>query len=227
LSFKRSFKFLVSSFKLGGDSIIQELRTRVSKPETRNHRLETYLILLLFGIAMSACQQKMAEQPRYDPLEASEFFGDGQSARPRVENTVARGELRDDEHFYAGGSGATPAATFPFPITLEVLQRGRERYDIYCSPCHSLTGDGDGMIPRRGFTRPVSFHIERLREAPPGYFFHIITQGLGAMPNYRAQIPPRDRWAIIAYVRALQLSRNASINDVPPEKRDELAGGQR
>ncbi|MGH7926819.1 MAG: c-type cytochrome, partial [Candidatus Binatia bacterium] len=111
----------------------------------------------------------MAEQPRYDPLEASEFFADGQSARPLVENTVARGELRDDEHFYAGMSGGTPAATFPFPITLEILQRGRERFNIYCSPCHSRVGDGDGMIPSRGFTRPPSFHIQRLREAPPGY----------------------------------------------------------
>lgn len=175
----------------------------------------------------TACRQKMAEQPRYDPLEASEFFADGQSARPLVENTVARGEIRDDEHFYTGRSGATPAATFPFPITLAILQRGRERYDIYCSPCHSRTGNGDGMIARRGFARPPSFHIPRLREAPPGYHFHVITQGLGAMPDYRHQIPPRDRWAIIAYIRALQLSHNATVNDVPPQERDQLAGGQR
>ena len=182
---------------------------------------------LLFAIAVAGCQQKMAEQPRYDPLEASEFFADGQSARPRVENTVARGELRDDEHFYAGVSGATPATTFPFPITLEILQRGRERYAIYCSPCHSQTGDGDGMIPQRGFTRPVSFHIQRLREASPGYYFLIITQGLGAMPNYRDQIPPRDRWAITAYIRALQLSQNATVSDVPAEERDKLTGERR
>jgi mono/diheme cytochrome c family protein len=169
----------------------------------------------------------MAEQPRYDPLEASEFFADGQSARPPVENTIARGELREDEHLYAGTSNGAPAATFPFPITLEILHRGRERFNIYCSPCHSRVGDGNGMIPSRGFTRPPSFHIQRLREAPPGYFFHVITQGLGAMPSYRQQIPPDDRWAIIAYVRALQLSRNATIKDVPPQLREQLTRGQR
>lgn len=181
---------------------------------------------LLFVIGVAGCRQQMAEQPRYDPLEASEFFADGQSARPPVENAVARGELREDEHFYAGLSGGAPASTFPFPITLEILQRGRERFDIFCSPCHSRTGDGNGMIPSRGFTRPPSFHIQRLREAPPGYFFQVITQGLGAMPNYRQQIPPGDRWAIIAYVRALQLSQNATINDVPPQQRSQLMRGQ-
>lgn len=182
---------------------------------------------LLFVTAVAGCRQRMAEQPRYDPLEASEFYADGQSARPLVENTIARGQLRDDEHFYTGGSGGAPAATFPFPITLEILQRGRERYGIYCSPCHSLTGDGDGMIPRRGFTRAASFHMQRLREVPPGYFFLVMTQGFGAMPNYRNQISPRDRWAIAAYIRALQLSQNANIGDVPPEARGQLTGESR
>jgi hypothetical protein len=186
-----------------------------------------YSTLALALTLANGCRQQMAEQPRYDPLEASQFFADGQSARPLVENTVARGELRDDEHFYAGASGGKPAATFPFPITLEILQRGRERYDIYCSPCHSLTGDGDGMIPRRGFTRAASFHIQRLQEAPPGYIFHVMTQGLGAMPNYRNQITPRDRWAITAYIRALQLSQNATVSDVPPQERGKLIGESR
>lgn len=182
---------------------------------------------VLLAIAAAGCRQQMAEQPRYDPLEASNFFADGQSARPLVENTVARGQLRDDEHFYTGESGGAPAKSFPFPITLEILQRGQERYGIYCSPCHSLTGDGDGMIPRRGFTRAASFHIQRLRDAPPGYFFLVMTQGLGAMPNYRNQIPSRDRWAITAYIRALQLSQNATIGDVPPEARVKLRGETR
>ena len=189
----------------------------------RQHSITKLVISsVLIAIAAIGCRQQMAEQPRYDPLEASQFFTDGQSARPLVENTVARGQLRDDEHFYTGGSGGALAKTFPFPITIGVLQRGQERYGIYCSPCHSLTGDGDGMIPRRGFTRAASFHIPRLREAPPGYFFFVITQGMGAMPNYRNQIPPRDRWAITAYIRALQLSQNAMISDVPPQARGKL-----
>jgi hypothetical protein len=196
----------------------------------RNMRQDAITMLLasflLFGVA-AGCRQQMADQPRYDPLEPSDFFADGQSARPLVENTVARGQLRDDEHFYTGGSGGALAKTFPFPITLEILQRGQERYGIYCSPCHSLTGDGDGMIPRRGFTRAASFHIPRLREAPPGYFFFVITQGMVAMPNYRNQIPPRDRWAITAYIRALQLSQNATLGDVPPEARGKLGGESR
>jgi hypothetical protein len=175
----------------------------------------------------SACRQQMAEQPRYDPLEASQFFTDGQSARPLVENTIARGQLTEDEHFSGGISGGAPATTFPFPITLEILRRGRERYGIFCAPCHSLTGDGDGMIPRRGFTRAASFHIERLRTAPPGYFFVVISEGFGAMPSYRTQIAPRDRWAITAYVRALQLSQNATVNDLPPEVRAQLTGEKR
>jgi hypothetical protein len=197
-------------------------------PDAGEMRRFFYCSLLLAAcFALSACRQQMAEQPRYDPLESSEFFADGQSARSPVENTVARGELRDDEHFYAGQSAGKPAATFPFPITLQVLQRGRERYGIFCSPCHGLTGSGDGMIPRRGFTHAGNFHTQRLREAPPGYFFQVITQGFAAMPNYRSQIPPGDRWAIIAYVRALQLSHNATIDDVPPEQRSQLTGGQR
>lgn len=181
-----------------------------------------FVVLLL----LTGCRQQMAEQPRYDPLEASAFFEDGQSARPLAPGTVARGELRDDAHFYNGTSGGAPAKVFPFPITREALKRGQERYNIYCAPCHSRTGDADGMIVRRGFTRPPSFHIQRMRDVPPGHIFRVITQGLGAMPDYRNQIPPHDRWAITAYIRALQLSRNATVNDVPPEKRDQLAGGQ-
>lgn len=169
----------------------------------------------------------MADQPRYDPLESSEFFADGQSARPLLENTVARGGLREDEHLYDGMSGGAPATTFPFPVSAEILRRGQERYDVFCSPCHSRTGSGDGMIVRRGFTRAASFHIERLREAPPGYLFAVITNGFAAMPPYRQQIGVEDRWAIVAYVRALQLSQNATVGDVPPEARAKLTGETR
>ena len=181
----------------------------------------------LVPMFLLACRQQMADQPRYDPLEASDFFSDGQSARPLVENTVARGSLRDDELLYNGTTGGAPSKVFPFPITMQVLQRGRERYDIFCSPCHARTGSGAGMIPSRGFTRPSSFHIDRLRIAPAGYFFQVITNGFAAMPSYSQQIPPEDRWAIVAYIRALQLSQDASLDDVPPEAHAEISGAPR
>jgi cytochrome c5 len=185
------------------------------------------MVLLMSALLMAACQQKMADQPRYDPFEASDFFSDGQSARPLVENTVARGTLRDDELLYNGTTGGAPSKVFPFPITMQVLQRGRERYDIFCSPCHARTGSGAGMIPSRGFTRPSSFHIDRLRTAPAGYFFQVVTNGFAAMPSYSQQIAPEDRWAIVAYIRALQLSQDASLDDVPPEARAEISGAPR
>jgi mono/diheme cytochrome c family protein len=144
-----------------------------------------------------------------------------------VENTVSRGALKDDEHLYNGTSGGAPATSFPFPITAEILQRGRARYDIFCSPCHSRTGYGDGMIVRRGFTRPASFHMERLREAPPGYIFAVITNGFAAMPGYMQQIGPEDRWAIVGYIRALQASQNATLNDLPAEDREKLVAERR
>jgi hypothetical protein len=180
------------------------------------------LCLLLFAFLISGCRQDMAEQPRYDPLEASTFFADGQSARPLIPGTVARGYLREDTELYTGKSGKDFTHTFPFPVTQAVLERGRERYDIFCSPCHDRTGSGMGMIVRRGYTPPPSFHQDRLREAPVGYFFDVITNGFGAMPDYAAQIPPRDRWAIIAYIRALQLSQQATLEDVPAEERAKL-----
>jgi mono/diheme cytochrome c family protein len=178
--------------------------------------------LLIVIVAMIACRQQMADQPRYDPLEASTFWSDGQSARPVVAGTVARGELRDDEQFYNGGSGTAVATEFPLPITLEVLRRGQERYNIYCTPCHDRTGSGNGMIVQRGFSRPPSYHTEILRKQPVGHLFRVVTQGFGAMPSYAAQISPADRWAIIAYIRALQLSQNARVADVPAQERSRL-----
>ncbi len=179
--------------------------------------------LLLFTFLTVGCRQDMAEQPRYDPLEASTFFADGQSARPLPPGTVARGYLREDTELYTGKSGKDFTNTFPFPVTRTVLERGQERYNIFCSPCHDRTGSGNGMIVRRGYTPPPSFHQDRLREAPVGYFFDVITNGFGAMPDYAAQIPPRDRWAIVAYIRALQLSQHATLEDVPAEERAKLS----
>jgi mono/diheme cytochrome c family protein len=180
-------------------------------------------LLLLLGLAaVAGCQQKMADQPRYEPLDASTFFGDERAARPLVEGTVARGQLRDDEHFYTGKDGGKLVDTFPFSVTASTLARGQERFNIYCSPCHDRIGTGQGMIVRRGYRAPASFHMARLRQAPAGYFFDVMTNGFGAMPDYAQQVYPEDRWAIVAYIRALQLSQHATLADVPEDQRQQL-----
>ncbi len=174
------------------------------------------------SLGVVACQQRMADQPRYKPLARSEFFGDERSARPLVEGTVARGDLEADEQLYTGQVNGKVADTFPFPITEKILRRGQERFNIYCSPCHDQAGTGQGMIVKRGYRAPPSYHIERLRSAPPGYFFQVITRGFGLMPDYAQQVSPEDRWAIIGYIRALQLSQNAKLADVPEQERQKL-----
>ena len=170
---------------------------------------------LLATLALAGCRQDMHDQPRFKPLARNDFFPDLRSARPQVEGTVARGQWREDTYFYSGKVGSQPGDAIPFPVTQEVLACGQERFNIFCSPCHSRLGDGNGMIVQRGFRPPPSFHTERLRKAPLGYFYGVITNGFGAMPEYASQIPPRDRWDIVAYIRALQLSQNAGTADVP------------
>ena len=174
-------------------------------------------VCLLFTAGCQYLRQDMADQPKNKPLSPSEFFADGRSERPLVENTVARGSLADDELFVPKDSNS-----FPLPVNLELLERGEERYKIFCTPCHGLQGDGNGMVAMRGMKHPPSFHQDRLRQAPNGYFYDNITNGFGAMYGYSAQIPPHDRWAIIAYVRALQLSRNAKVSDLPAELREKV-----
>jgi mono/diheme cytochrome c family protein len=164
----------------------------------------------------------MHDQPRYKPYAKADFFGDARSARPQVEDTVARGQLRDDSRLYAGKEGAQPVGEIPLPITIKLVRRGQERYRIYCTPCHGQLGRGDGMVVQRGYRRPPSFHIDRLRQEKAGYFFDVMTNGFGAMPDYAAQIAPEDRWAIIAYVRVLQLSQNATVAELPAEARARL-----
>jgi mono/diheme cytochrome c family protein len=173
-------------------------------------------------IAMAGCRQDMHDAPRYEPLEQSAFFTDGRSSRTLVANTVARGQLRDDEHLYSGRVAGQPAAEFPMPITPEVMARGQERFEVFCTPCHGRTGEGNGMIVQRGFRQPPSYHDERLVNAPVGYFFDVMTNGFGAMQDYSAQVPVADRWAIAAYIRALQFSRRATMDDVPADRRQEL-----
>jgi hypothetical protein len=173
-------------------------------------------MLLMATTLFSACRIDMHVQPRQNPLSRSDFFSDQRSARPPVEGTVARGQLHEDSYFYTGKTGNNPGDVMPFPVTKVVLERGRERYNIFCAPCHSRVGDGNGFVPSRGFSKqPPSFHIERLQKAPLGYIYDVITEGFGIMPDYASQIPPQDRWDIVAYVRALQLSQNATMADVP------------
>ena len=159
---------------------------------------------------VAGCRQDMHNQPKYRPLRASEFFKDGSSARPLVDGTVARGTLQEDEAFFTGKVGTVLVKELPFPVDQAVLDRGQQRYDIYCAPCHDGTGSGNGMVVQRGYRKPPSFHEERLRAVEAGHYFDVMTNGFGAMPDYRAQIAPRDRWAITAYIRALQLTPGAS-----------------
>ena len=173
-----------------------------------------------------SCVQKMNTEPKYKPLAESDFFTDGQSARPLVAGTVARGHLHEDEFLDEGKVNGRWVDSFPFPITREVLERGRQRFNIFCSPCHGELGDGQGMIVKRGLRGPVSFHEKRFLEYPTGYFFNVITNGRGAMYPYGYRIPVNDRWAIIAYIRALQFSQNATLADMPPVERQRLEGGQ-
>jgi hypothetical protein len=177
-------------------------------------------VLLLLGTP--GCRQVMDDEARVKPLEASTFFEDGRTARPLVPGTVARGYLREDTHLYAGRVDGELAEAFPFPIDRPVLERGRERFNIFCAPCHDQVGYGQGMIVRRGFRPPPSFHEERLREAPAGHFFDVITNGFGAMYSQADRIPPHDRWAIVAYIRALQLSQWASFADLGPDELGKL-----
>ena len=185
-----------------------------------NLKLGAVVLVLASGVA---CRQDMHDQPKYVPLRPSDFFGDDRSERPLIEGTVARGHLNDDDAFYTGrGPDGKFLDTFPFPVTKDAILRGQDRFNIYCSPCHDRLGEGNGKIVRRGYRHPPSYHIDRLRQAQNGYLYDVITNGFGAMPDYAAQVAPRDRWAIVAYIRALQLSHDANISDVPPADRPKL-----
>jgi len=171
----------------------------------------------------TACRQDMHDQPKYKPLAASTFFPDGRSARPIPAHTIARDELNDNDIIHTGGSNGDFVDTIPIPVNLSLLQRGHEQYDIFCSPCHGRLGDGQGMVAQRGFHFPKNFDSDRLREVPPGYIFQVISNGYGGMGDYADQIPdPNDRWAIVAYLRALQLSRHATVADLPPAGKTQL-----
>jgi mono/diheme cytochrome c family protein len=180
-------------------------------------------VCLAAGLLLAGCRQDMHDQPKYKPLARSDFFADQRASRPLVEGTISRGHLREDTLRFTGKTDGKPVDLFPYPVTAEVMARGRERFDIFCSPCHGRTGAGDGMVVQRGFRRPPTYHQDRLRQVPAGYIFDVITNGFGLMPDHAQQIPVDDRWAIVAYVRALQRSQQASVADVPPAERAGLA----
>jgi hypothetical protein len=184
------------------------------------------IVLALLSIGLTACND-MVDQPRYDPLEPSTFFADGRSSRPMIEGVVAQGIMEEEPEFYTGrDENGDLVGEMPVMIDQALLERGQERYDIYCAPCHGLDGYGQGIIVQRGFPPPQSLHLDRLRRSPDGYYFEVITNGFGRMYAYDYRVKPPDRWAIVAYIRALQLSQFATPDDVPPENRPQLEGTQ-
>lgn len=190
-------------------------------PTIRLKRTRSVFVVIWLALClglMTGCALTMRDQPRYEAFEQSTFFDDNASARPPVEDTVARGQLHADAHLYTGQWNNEFAPTFPFTVTQTTLERGRERYEIFCSPCHGLMGDGQGTVVEYGLRAPPSFHDPELRAEPAGYYFDLITRGTRVMPSYAARIQPEDRWAIIAYIRALQLSQDADLSQVPPDE---------
>jgi mono/diheme cytochrome c family protein len=183
-------------------------------------------LLGLVAMSVAGCHTDMWRQPKHEPLDASEFFADGQASRPLLPGTIARDHLREDGAFFTGSENGKWIDKMPVEVTKELVKRGQERYDIYCSPCHGRIGDGKGMIALRGFQlkRPVgNYHTDRLRNMPVGHFYDVITNGYGAMYSYASRVEPQDRWAIVAYIKALQLSQNATVEDADTEGKAKLA----
>jgi mono/diheme cytochrome c family protein len=208
-------------------------RNFMTVSRSMRQQLSLFVVAVFALTGLASCRQDMHDQPKYEAYEGSDFFADSAANRVAVDGTVPRGFLNEDESLYgtpamkAGDSSKakTYLASFPYPVSAKMLDRGEERFNIYCAPCHGRTGMGDGMVVRRGYRKPPTFHQERLRTQPVGYFFDVITNGFGVMPSYMDQIPVRDRWAIVSYIRALQLSQNANIADVPADQRAMIDGG--
>lgn len=183
------------------------------------------ILLMAFLVVTASCQPGMSRQPKYKPLASSPLFGDQTSARPLPAGTVAQGHLDADKHFYLGKVNGADATTFPILVTSALMKRGQQRFDIYCAVCHGRDGYGQGLVVTRGFTAPPSYHDERLRAAPVGHLFDVITNGFGAMYSYGARVAVPDRWAIIAYIRALQLSQAASVQELSAQERARISTG--
>ena len=196
---------------------------RVIFPSFPHYTELLFALVVILGLPLLAgCRQDMHDQPKYKALAESGFFSDGRASRPLVPGTVARGQLRGNPHLYQGRVDGKFADSFPFPITKQILERGQDRYNIYCTPCHDHLGNGQGMVVQRGLRAPPSYHMDRLRQSPVGYFYDVITNGFGAMQDYSSQISVPDRWAIVAYIRALQLSQHARLSDLSDEDRRKL-----
>lgn len=184
--------------------------------------MKTKLLLLFAAALLTGCRQDMHDQPKYRAYSYSSFWNDSRSMRPRVDHTIARGQLKVDSVVHRGRAGGQFVSEIPFKLTRDFLAHGQQRYDIYCTPCHGATGDGEGMVVQRGFKHPPTYHQDRLRSQPVGYIYDVITNGYGSMISYSSRIPVQDRWAIVAYVRALQLSQNANVSEVPEAERPKL-----
>ena len=184
------------------------------------------LAIAAAALLLAGCRQDMHDQPKFRTYGSTNFFPDGRSARPAIDGTVARGKLKTDVRLYKGREGDGFTAQIPLPVTKAFLERGQARFNIYCTPCHGRLGDGEGMVVKRGFKHPPTFHQDRLRNQPVGYIYDVITNGYGSMISYASRIPPQDRWAIVAYIRALQLSQNATVNDVSEADRPKLDAAQ-
>jgi mono/diheme cytochrome c family protein len=198
-----------------------ELRLEGSGLVTQKARIMQVRTITMLGavaatLALSGCRQDMHNQPKFVPQRGTTFFASGRSVRPQVAYTVARSQGGEDSYFYTGVAGGKEGDGLPIPLTPAVMERGQERYNIYCTPCHSRVGNGAGMIVQRGYRPAGNFHTDRLRNAPLGHFFAVMTNGYGAMPDYAAQLTPEDRWAVAAYIRALQLSQDAKPSDIGP-----------
>jgi hypothetical protein len=189
------------------------------------HVSSRWALVALAMFCGAGCRVDMHVQPKLKTDQSEYFFPDGRSNRPQIPDTVARGYVHSDELLHTGHLNGVEVDQFPFPVTAQILERGRARFNIYCTPCHDYTGSGHGMIVQRGFPAPPSYHTDRLRRAPAGHFFEVMTNGYGAMYSYAARVTPEDRWAIIAYIRALQLSQHATIDDVPADQRQQLTSG--
>jgi mono/diheme cytochrome c family protein len=187
--------------------------------------MRSSVLIAITPALLAACTERMDDQPRYEPLEQSAFFADGRSARPIVKGTVPRGRWFENEAVATGRSGGRLVDAIPVPLTAALVERGRERFNIHCSPCHDRAGTGQGIVVKRGYKQPPSYHEERLRLAPAGHFFSVMTEGFGVMPDYASEVAIPDRWAITAYIRALQLSQHARIEDVPEDVRQSLRSG--
>lgn len=183
-------------------------------------------LALVVALSASACRQDMHDAPKLEPLEHSDFFKDGRASRQLMPGTIARGGLKEDTLLHTGKDGDALSETFPFPVTEGVLARGEERFNIYCTPCHARTGDGNGIVAQRGFKHPPTFHDDRMRAMPAGYYVMVMTNGFATMPSYSLQVKPDDRWAIAAYIKALQLSRHANVADLSAEEKAKVERGE-